>query len=196
MARPQQYDQDAVLKAAMLQFWWHGYAATSMAQLFAVTGLKAGSFYNAFDGKKALFLRVIAHYNQRVVEARIRRHLRAEDPLEAIEAFFLSSFEQLQNDEIMGCLLTNTSTEFGLEDAEINAAVWAGLEKIQQAFEQRLRDARRAGQLPAHLPLRATALHLLSNFQGMTVIGRLTQDKARLRSLTRSTMKMLRGADR
>lgn len=191
MARPQEFDQDTVLKAAMLRFWHDGYAATSLATLLDDTRLTPSSFYNAFGGKKALFVRTLHHYNQRVVDARNRRLQSGEDPIAAIEKFFLSSFEPYRKGEIYGCMLGSTSVEFGDSDAEIRAAVWDGLQRLENALAQRVADARSMHLVPADLDPTKIAAHLLGCFQGLTVIGRLTQDKARLRNLTECALASL-----
>ena len=47
----------------MREFWQRGYAATTMPQLLAATGMGAGSFYAAFGNKAALFRRALDHYS-------------------------------------------------------------------------------------------------------------------------------------
>ena len=191
MARPQQFDRDTVLKAAMLQFWRHGYASTSMTQLLQVTRLTPSSFYNAFGSKKDLFLKTIAHYNERVVGARNRRHLNADDPVKAIENYFCSSFELAPEGEIHGCMLANAAAEFGAAEAQISQAVQAGFRQIEIAFKQRIEDGKARRTIRGDLDADAAALHLLSCFQGLTIIGRLNQNKPQLRSITQSALQAL-----
>ena len=191
MARPQIFDETEVIDSAMRLFWSQGYVDTGMSQILEATRLKPGSFYNAFSSKKALFLKSLEHYNDQVVAIRIANHLNAEDPVDAIEDFFLSGFEPVPNRELIGCLLTNTATEVGKSDADINHVVWSGLHKIEQAFKRRIIEAQEFGLVASELDPEAAALHLLSCFQGMSVIGRLTQDKAKLRSLTSTALQVL-----
>ncbi len=192
MARPQIFDETAVVDAAMRLFWAQGYVDTGMSQILEATGLKPGSFYNTFTNKKSVFLRSLEHYIDTVVTKRIANHLTAEHPLHAIEDFFLSSFEPLRRQDITGCLLTNTATEIGKLDPEISALVWSGLRRTGDAFKGRIVDAQRLGLADPGLDPDSAALHLLSCFQGMCVIGRLTQDKVKLRQLTRSALTSLR----
>ncbi len=79
----------------------------------------------------------------------------------------------------------------GKLDAEINRVVWSGLQQIESAFKRRIIEAQEEGCIDATLQPEAAALHLLSCLQGMGVIGRLTQDKARLRSLTHTALQVL-----
>ena len=191
MARPQIFDETEVIDTAMRLFWLQGYVATGMSQLLETTKLKPGSFYNAFASKKALFIRSLEYYNDKIVADRIARLLKAPDPISAIEGFLLSSFEPAPRSELIGCLLTNTATEVGNFDAEINQVVWSGLCQIKSAFKHRIIDAQESGRVAPELDPEVTALHLLSCFQGMGVIGRLTQDKAKLRSLTKTALQVL-----
>lgn len=194
MARPQIFEENKVLEAAMHLFWRQGYVATGMLQLSRETGLKPGSVYNAFASKKVLFLRVLEHYNSTVVSERISRNMSAEHPLKGIERFFLSTFEDMQKRETFGCLLTNTATEIGVSDKEINAVVWSGLKQIEVAFKRRIIEAREQRLLAHDINVNATALHLLGCFQGMTVIGRLTENRTCLRSLARSALQVVQSS--
>jgi len=191
MARPQSFNETEVLDTAMHLFWSQGYVATGMAQILQDTQIKPGSFYNTFGSKKALFVRSLERYIDQVVSARIDRYLSAEDPIKAIEDFFTSASETLPGRKITGCLLTKTATEIGKIDIDINQVVWAGLEKIQAALQVRIVDAQERGQVSPGLDAEATALHLLSCYQGMSVIGGLTHSRTKLRSLVRSALRVL-----
>ena len=194
MARPQGFKETEVLDTAMHLFWSQGYVATGMARVLQDTGLKPGSFYNTFGSKKTLFVRCLEHYIDAVVDARIGRYLAPGDPVRAIESFFTSACEPSPGPGVRGCLLTKTATEVGTEDSEINQVVWAGLEKIQAALEARIIEAQERGQVSSSLDPQATALHLLSCYQGMSVIGELTQSGTKLRSLVRSALQALENA--
>ena len=54
MARPRTFDEADVVEAARDQFWNRGYAATSVDDLTAATGLGKGSLYGAFGDKHSL----------------------------------------------------------------------------------------------------------------------------------------------
>ena len=73
MARPREFDEDAVLDAAMQCFWARGYEATSVRNLIEKTGITGASLYNAFGDKRALYERALHHYVEYSVVDRIRR---------------------------------------------------------------------------------------------------------------------------
>ena len=73
MARPREFDEGAVLDAAVLCFWKQGYEATSVRDLVAHTGITAASLYNAFGDKRALYEKALDHYVEESIVDRIRR---------------------------------------------------------------------------------------------------------------------------
>ena len=60
MARPREFDEDAVLDAAAHQFWIYGYKATSVRDLARGMGITGASLFNAFGDKRSLFERALA----------------------------------------------------------------------------------------------------------------------------------------
>lgn len=172
-------------------FWNQGYTNTGMSQLLSTTGLKPGSFYNRFESKKALFIRCLEQYNESVVGERVATHLCHGEPIGAIEGFFVSAFEPLSTDQLIGCLLTNTATELGNSDTEISKTVWSGMQRIHKALSKLIQQGQQEGAIDRALDANNTALHLLSCFQGISVIGRLTRSKPKMRQLTQSALSVM-----
>ncbi|MDN4054769.1 TetR/AcrR family transcriptional regulator [Massilia sp. YIM B02763] len=67
MSGKPQYDETAVIEAAMQVFWRHGYAAASINDLTAATGLSRSSIYQRFRDKEGLFQHTLARYTERVL---------------------------------------------------------------------------------------------------------------------------------
>ncbi len=192
MGRHQEFDAQEVLEGAMWVFWEKGYRATSMVDLEQATGLQPGSIYNAFGSKKGLFLAVLDHYREQVVGERVNVLLHGGEPLAAIEAFFRTAYEDLEPEELAGCLLTNSAIEVASGDAEIQACVSEAITSIETAFKTRLEEAQALGALSADKDPALLAAHLSACFQGFGVIGRLTRDKARLDAVSKAAMMSLR----
>src|SRR5437016_3785345 len=111
MPRPRDFDDADVLSRAMRVFRRQGFVGATVRDLETATGLTTGSLYNGFGGKSGLFERSLEHYNETVVLARLRRHLRGKRPPRVeVEALLRSTFEG-DDDAGLGCLLTNTFVE-------------------------------------------------------------------------------------
>lgn len=98
MARPREFDENAVLDAAAHQFWVYGYTATSVRDLAQGMGITGASLFNAFGDKRSLFERALAHYIERSFGDRVSRFERSLPPLEAIKAFFREIVERSVRD--------------------------------------------------------------------------------------------------
>lgn len=192
MGRHQEFDRDYVLDRAMETFWNNGIQGASMVDLEAVTGLKPGSIYNAFGSKKGLFLECLEHYINRIVGVRLQALVEHNDPLPAIDAFFRTSYEGLEPDQLIGCLLTNSATETGFDDPDVRDRIASGIGRIEAAFLQRLLEAQGNGEIGPDKDCAVLALHLVSCFQGLGVIGRLSRNKTRLATLVDAAMMSLR----
>lgn len=175
MARHLEFDESAVLTAAMHAFRRLGYAGVSIKTLEAETGLSSGSIYNSFGGKDAIFERCLAHYNDTVVDKRIRLHLVGREPVAALTSLFQSLLHE-PDDAAYGCLLTNCSIEFAGQGSLAGASVRAGFDKFLVAFEAALMSAPDADADWARL----TSLRLLAYYQGLLVLIRHGHDKAAL----------------
>jgi TetR/AcrR family transcriptional repressor of nem operon len=88
MARPREFDENAVLDAAAQRFWIYGYEATSVRDLAQGMGITGASLYNAFGDKRSLFQRALARYVETSFGDRVSRFERSLPPLDAIKAFF------------------------------------------------------------------------------------------------------------
>ncbi|MEP3278015.1 MAG: TetR/AcrR family transcriptional regulator [Stappiaceae bacterium] len=192
MGRSPEFEIDDILGKAMGVFWANGYRDTSMTDLENATSLRPGSIYHAFGSKKGLFLAALDHYVKQVVDTRVSHLLEIDNPMEAIEDFFRSTFEAFNPDQLIGCMLTNTATEVGATDSDIQERIEAGLSRIEGAFESRLTEAQGKNLLAADKNAKTLALHLVSCYQGLAVIGRLTRDKDRLRVISDQALASLK----
>ena len=76
--------------------------------------------------------------------------------------------------------------------AHVFKLVWSGMEMIESGFRRRIVEAQTLALIGPEKDPDALALHLLSCFQGLGVVGRLTQDKNRLKRMTQSALDSLR----
>ena len=84
MARPREFDEAAVLDAAIERFWQRGYEATSVRDLADEMNIAGASLYNAFGDKRSLYDRALNRYLDRSFRERIRRLEPSLPPREAI----------------------------------------------------------------------------------------------------------------
>jgi len=169
MGRPRAFDPDQVVDQVMRLFWRKGYVATSMADIYAATGLKPGSLYGAFGDKEALFRRAFDRY---------AAHFHASMPdgahgMAAIEAWIATQARLAGEDpERAGCLIINTLLERAEHAPETQAMADSRLEEIRQFFVTHLGEAVAAGDVDAARDKAATADALVGAVVAIMALGR------------------------
>jgi TetR/AcrR family transcriptional repressor of nem operon len=187
MARPRQFDSDAALDRAVQAFWAGGYEATSVDDLCAAMGVRPGSLYGAFGGKRALFLKALEVYAAGS-QAAFAEACRAGG-LEGVRAFFGRLIDRLSDDSDggRGCLVTNGAAELARDDAAVAEAVERHWLRLGDLLAELLRQAAEDGELaPGVGPGCATALVCLA--QGMNVMAKTRPGRARLQDLVDSAL--------
>jgi TetR/AcrR family transcriptional repressor of nem operon len=190
--RPRSFDEEQVLDQAMFLFWKKGYEATGVADLEQATGLGRQSLYGAFGDKRALFLRIVERYFERVLKPYVVEVLDAPGSGRAnLERIFEQWEAAAQAPEFHGCLVGNSVPEFGAKDSEMSDVLRRKLELMEAAFTRALRRAKQAGEVSPALDTRATARSLLTIAQGLAVVARVNREPAFVRGVLQTARRLL-----
>jgi AcrR family transcriptional regulator len=127
--RPRGFDTEVALKAAAERFRTFGYAATSLDDLAAATGLARPSLYAAFGDKKALYLAALARTHRRLEATFDALEAAALPRDELLRAIFAGTLDLYMTGEIGpgGCIAVTTASAEAVADPEIRAALLAFL---------------------------------------------------------------------
>jgi len=191
MARPREFDEAAVLDAAMDCFWRNGYEATSVRDLAAHMGITGASLYNAFGDKHALFRQVVRRYAERSMRERISRLESALPTKGAVRAFLGEIVERSTGGDRRGCLLVNTALEAAPDDPELRAEVAARLAEIEAFFRRAVTAAQRDGSIPPGRAPEDLARLLLGVTLGLRVLARSTPERELLEGVARPALALL-----
>ena len=192
MARPREFDEGAVLDAAVLCFWAQGYEATSVKDLVEHTGITAASLYNAFGDKRAIYQKALDRYVEGSVADRIRR-CEELPPCEALEVFFDEIVKRSLGDrDRKGCMLVNAALDVAAHDPEFRNLVAAVLIRIEAFFLKCLKAGQANGTISLALPTQVLARHLLSVLMGVRVLARVRHERQLLEGAVAATLALLR----
>ncbi|MBW8902908.1 MAG: TetR/AcrR family transcriptional regulator [Bradyrhizobium sp.] len=149
--RPRAYQPDIALGKALDLFRSEGFAATSLDQLSAATGMNRPSLYGAFGDKRELYIKSYQRYREDARAAMVEI-FRAEMPirkrLERIYAVALDIY--LSGDGgPRGCFTVMTAASEAVADPEIRAMVTEGFSELDKAFAACFRLAKEKRELPA-----------------------------------------------
>jgi AcrR family transcriptional regulator len=172
MPRPRNFDADEVTAAARETFWSNGYAATSIDNLVAATGIGRGSLYGAFGDKHSLYMQALDGYVTSVVEqnhhdlceadgtamqrlvAHVRRHMHLT----------------LSDSKRRGCLISKSAAELASSDREVVKHTKHSLDAWRRDLSAALTQAQTDGDLPADRDVDELASLLLTVLRGMESI--------------------------
>ena len=193
MARPREFDEDAVVAAARDRFWDAGYAATSLSDLTAATGLGKASLYGAFGDKRTLYLRVFDDYITGAVQS-VRDELEGDDAgaLDRIRAHLLAN-AQASAGNPRGCLLARGTAELAGRDEDVAARSKQAFERLGAAYASAVQAAQRAGDIDPAADARALGDLLLAIHRGTEALGRGGAGESALRGLVEAALAGLPG---
>jgi AcrR family transcriptional regulator len=147
--RPRAYEPDVALGKALDLFRKDGFAATSLDDLSAATGMNRPSLYGAFGDKRELFIKSYRRYRDdaRAAMADIfRDELPIRQRLGRIYAVALDIY--LSGDAgPRGCFTVMTAASEAVADPDIRAMVQEGLTGMDKAFAACFRRAKEKGEL-------------------------------------------------
>src|ERR1043165_6246803 len=145
--RPRSFDADAVLDKARAVFWNLGYAATSLDDLAAATGLNRPSLYAAFGDKHALYMAALERSRSEGTAA-LTAALQIEGPLRDVLTLILERTTDIYrrgDAGQRGCFLIGTAVTQAVDDPDARAMLARYVADMDALFLARL--SREADQL-------------------------------------------------
>lgn len=172
-----------MLRAATRVFLEHGFAATSMSDLVAATGMNRAGLYSAFGSKHQLYITAFARYREDTepeVRAIVRRALdRSEVEGPDVPRVVGDILEVVARHSREGGFIVRTAVELADDPATMRRVqeAWAELERDLAAI---LARATVTGAMTDRADPARLARTLLVFIQGAFVVGRADEDDCRL----------------
>jgi TetR/AcrR family transcriptional regulator, copper-responsive repressor len=148
--RPRAYEPEVALGKALDLFRKGGFAATSLDDLSAATGMNRPSLYGAFGDKRELYIKSYARYRADARKSMVEI-FRGEMPIrERLKRIYAAALDIYLADvsEPQGCFTVMTAASEAVADPEIRAMVLDGFAELDKAFASCFRRAKENGELP------------------------------------------------
>ena len=179
------FDEQEVVDKAMQVFWKKGYEATSIADLIKSTGINRGSLYNAFGGKKQLFMQSLIKYDTDTRRATLAKLERIDNPTLAFKTLFdILAQQELNDPKKRGCFLVNTAIELHSHDELTQDLLRQGAAEFESFFRRGIEVAQMRNEMPVKLDPASTAKVLYSLVVAMRVLGRGLYDEVALQAIS------------
>ncbi len=196
--RPRAYEPDVALGRALDLFRKSGFAATSLDDLSAATGMNRPSLYAAFGDKRDLYLKTLERYRDEARRLTLAL-LEDEPPLRLfLKRFYDTALDLYRagNDDARGCYTISTAATQAVNDPAVRAFLADSIASTDAFLCKHIAKARDNGEIrtdadPAALAQLATAtLHTLA------VRSRAGVSRSKLRALTASVIDLICGPER
>lgn len=148
--RPRAYDPQTALARAAETFWRAGYAATSLDDLAAATGMNRPSLYAAFGDKRELYLKTLEHYRD-AYRVLARQTLADDPPLRVFLKRFYDAALDLYlagEDGPRGCYSIGTAATVAMVDADVRAFLAESMRSTDAFLKSRIDRAIERREIP------------------------------------------------
>ncbi|WP_093171898.1 TetR/AcrR family transcriptional regulator [Sinosporangium album] len=193
MARTKEFDPDAALQSVLELFWRRGYQATSLTDLVEHLGIGRASIYATFGSKHELYLKAMDRYGETRDPALLAELSRPGPALPAVRAVVRRFAAEAASSEgrLNGCFITNTAAELAPHDPAAARRVEISWEHAETLLCSALVRAQAQGELPEGRDPRALARMLLVLLQGIRIVGKASNDPARVRDAAEQALALL-----
>lgn len=193
MARTKEFDPDAALQSALELFWRRGYEATSVADLVEHLGIGRASLYATFGTKRELYLKALDRYAESRDPLLVAELSQPGPALPAVRALVrrFAAEAAAPDQRLNGCFVTNTAAELAPHDPAAARKVELSWEHIETPLHSALVRAQAQGELARDRDPRALARMLLVLLQGLRVVGKASDDPARVRDAAEQALTLL-----
>ena len=175
MARPSKREE--IAEAATAQFHAHGYNATGIGDIATAAGAPKGSFYNHFPSKQDAAVEALERYGASLPFDALTTPGRSA--LGRLRTFFeLLGQDTIRSGFSRGCMFGNFGAEVADHSDEIRGALQAGMGHWTEQVQRVLAQAVEAGEITGDIDTAATALMLLSSWEGTLIMARITKTAA------------------
>jgi TetR/AcrR family transcriptional regulator, transcriptional repressor for nem operon len=191
VARPKEFDRDAVLDRAVDVFWARGYEATSITDLTDALEIGRQSLYDTFGDKHTLYLAALDRYRERTSTI-VCGNLGAAVPVRrAMRGLMQGIIDAILCDGGRTCMLVNAAAERCPLDAAVGRRFAKAASTMSSTIEARLARARAEGELGSQHDPSALARYFVNAIHGLHITAKATHDRRTLEQIADVTVSIL-----
>lgn len=192
VGRPREFELDEAVRKAMGVFWDRGYHDASLPDLLEGMDLSRGSFYKAFVDKRGVYLRALDAYIEDAIRTVVETLHSNPSPKAAIRQAFSQQVDSSSGKEgLRGCFVVLAAVEMLPGDEEVSSRISRLFRRLQDLYAGTIIRAQAVGEIDSGLDERTLARFLVSQIQGMRVLGKAGADREQTRAVIDLALKVL-----
>ena len=195
--RPRAYQPEIALGKALDLFRRDGFAATSLDDLSAATGMNRPSLYSAFGDKRELYIKSYQRYRADARAGMIdifREQLPIRQRLERIYAAALDIYLSGEAGP-RGCFTVMTAASEAVADPDIRKLVLEGFFELDRAFVTCFRLAKENGELSLSADPQVLALLASATIHTIAIRARAQVPRKELEAIVKGAIEVMAPAN-
>lgn len=192
MARNREFDINEALTSAMGLFWLNGYSNTSIDNLLESMDIGKGSFYQAFDNKRDLYLQTLELYKNQT-RSFFEEISSNGKGIKRLKYYFNSLIDEMYKEDFVqrGCFLCNASIENSGKDNEITKIVSSGYKEVIDKLQEIVEESQTIGEIRRDLKPDDTAYWLFCSTYGLLMLAKSDFKKSKIKKIAMDTIDIL-----
>jgi TetR/AcrR family transcriptional regulator, copper-responsive repressor len=191
--RPRAYQPEIALGKALDLFRKDGFAATSLDDLSAATGMNRPSLYGAFGDKRELYIKSYQRYR---ADARAGMIDIFRDPLpirQRLQRIYAAALDIYLSGEAgpRGCFTVMTAASEAVADPDIRSLVLEGFSELDKAFAACFRLARENGELSPSADPQVLAQLASATLHTIAIRARAQVPRKQLEAIVQGAIKVM-----
>jgi len=193
--RPRQYDSDQALAKAAETFWKNGYAATSLDDLAAATGMNRPSLYAAFGDKRELYIKTLERYQNRSRSKSIELLSDSKSLREFLTRFYDGALDiyRAGGDDARGCYSISTAPAQATVDVGVKTFLKDSIRGTDAFLADVIGKARKRGEVAAGVDDAALAQIATAALHTIAVRARVGAPRKQLKALAATAIDLICG---
>ena len=188
MARPQEFDTQLAIDAAMAVFWERGLHRTSVDDILAASGLARSSLYNTFGGKQELFEAAVVRY----VETHSAEMKKLFDSVSLERGLKRLFYDAVTNNyEGRGCLLVNCASSVMQGEGNEQPLLRSAFSRMFAVVEDRIRRAQQDKEISDSIKPSDAAMLVCATLSGFNIFHKAGLPKSKLKRAADLAVKTL-----
>ncbi|QUM85116.1 TetR/AcrR family transcriptional regulator [Moritella sp. 28] len=179
--RDSELTRQTILEITAAEMWKNGYKATSLSDIISKANVSKGALYHHFKNKQALGYAVFEEIFAAQFYAMFEPVLDQEDAITALsELFSVIPTMGCEDDMIGGCPVNTISQEMSSQDEGFRQRANTIYQKKVQMFAEAFERMQQADKIKSEVDCRASALLIVSCFQGMMSLVKVSRDRQQM----------------
>ena len=187
--RPQKFDSNFVIEAAMRAFWDEGFEATSTQELCDKTGMGRGSLYHSFGSKSHLYEQALKRYHELGIKEQTRILLTpntAKNSLRELLEWGINC--DISSESRRSCMAIYSAMERSGKDIRIDKLNRYYLNKLESLLLTVIEQGMAKGELKNDRSAREVTRGFIASYYGLRVLAAFNPNKEFLSTVLHSTI--------